>query len=60
MSQDLENYLKNALKKLEKAYEEIVKTQGFDQNAEKLKLLCELAREQVSNENTNHSTRQIR
>lgn len=60
MSQDLENYLKNALKKLEEATEYIVKTQGYDNNAEKLKLLCELIREQVTNENSHHSTRTTR
>lgn len=55
MSQDLESYLKNALKKLESAYSEILKTQGYDENSEKLRLLCELTREQVQSENTHTS-----
>lgn len=55
MSQDLENYLKNALAKLEKTYEEVLKTQGYCSDTEKLKLLCELTREQIKNEDS-HST----
>jgi hypothetical protein len=59
MSQELENYLKLALQRLEKAYEEILKTQGYTRDTEKLKMLVELTREQVRNEDTRSSTRQI-
>ncbi len=60
MAQELEKYLKLALKRLENASEEIIKTQGFTQETETLKLLTELVREQVPNEDTRHSTGQAR
>ena len=60
MAQELEGYLKNALKRLEKASEEILKTQGLNEDTETLKLLTELIREQVPHEDTDHSTRQTR
>lgn len=60
MAQDLEQHLTLALQRLEKAYEEILKTQGYTKDSEKLKLLTELTREQVKNENTDNTTRQTR
>jgi len=60
MSQDLEKHLQTALQRLEKAYEEILKTQGYTRDTEKLKMLVELTREQVRHENTRPSTRQNR
>jgi len=60
MSQELENYLKLALLRLEKAFEEIQKTQGYTRDTEKLKMLVELTREQVQNEDSDHSARQTR
>ncbi len=60
MSQELENYLKLALLRLEKASEEIQKTQGYTRDTEKLKMLVELTREQVKNEDTDRTTRQTR
>ena len=60
MAKDLEQHLILALQRLEKAYEEILKTQGYNKDSEKLKLLTELTREQVKNENISHSTRQTR
>jgi len=51
MSQELEHYLTLALQRLEKAYEEILKTQGYTRETEKLKILVEMTREQVHNEN---------
>lgn len=57
MSQDLENYLKNAYEKLEMTYQQILKTQGYTADTEKLKLLCEMTREQIKNENTNSAAR---
>lgn len=58
MSQELENYLNLALLRLEKAYEEIVKTQGYTRDSEKLKMLVEMTREQVRSENSCDTTRQ--
>lgn len=60
MSQELENYLKLALLRLEKAFDEIQKTQGYTRDTEKLKMLVELTREQVKNEDSHNSTRQTR
>ncbi len=44
--------LKNILRRLENVTEEVVKTQGYTSETEKLKILVELAREQVQNENS--------
>jgi hypothetical protein len=60
MAKDLEQHLALALQRLEKAYGEILKTQGYTKDSEKLKLLMELTREQVKNENTDNSNRQTR
>jgi hypothetical protein len=60
MSQELESYLKLALQRLEKAYEEILKSQGYTRDTEKLKMLVELTREQITNEDPHSSTRQTR
>lgn len=57
MQKELENYLSLALKRLEQAYREILKTQGYSQEAERMQLLKELIKEQVKNENTHHTTR---
>jgi hypothetical protein len=43
--------LKNVLQRLEKITDEVTATQGFNPDTEKLKLLVELTREQVKNEN---------
>lgn len=51
MSQDLEQYLKAALQKLESAYQDHMKTKIYDQDSEKLKILIELVKEQLPNEN---------
>lgn len=62
MSQDpqeqLESYLRNALFKLEKAYDQVLKTQGYNSDTEKLKILIELTREQVPYENSSTATRE--
>lgn len=54
---ELENYLTVALKRLEKAYKEIVKTQGYSAEIEKLKILTELVKEQGSHENSSNTAR---
>jgi len=57
MNSELESYLSLALKRLEKAYKEVVKTRGYNQESEKLKILAELVKEQGPHENTHHTTR---
>lgn len=57
MQKELDNYLSVALTRLQKAYSEILKTQGYSADAEKVKLLEELVKEQVKNENSSSATR---
>lgn len=51
-SEQTNQTLKNILRRLENVTEEVVKTQGYTSETEKLKILVELAREQVQNENS--------
>jgi len=44
--------LQTILLRLEKITEEVVKTQGYSAETESLKMLLELTREQVKNENS--------
>lgn len=60
MSKALEAYLLNALARLEKASESIRKTQGYTRETAKVKILTELVREQVANENSRHTARSAR
>ena len=64
MSQDpqeqLETYLKNALFKLEKAYDQILASQGYNADTEKLKILIELTREQVPYEDSSTAASETR
>lgn len=57
MQTELENYLAIALQKLEAATATLLKQQGFNRETEKMKMLAELAKEQVKNENTSTATR---
>lgn len=57
MQTELENYLAIALQKLEAACAALTKQQGFDRETEKMKMLTELVKEQVKNENTRTATR---
>lgn len=57
MQPELENYLSAALKRLEQAYNEITKTQTYSTEAEAIKLVAELAKEQIKNENSHPATR---
>lgn len=52
MSEVKDQILKTVLQRLEKITDEVVATQGFTPETEKLKMLVELAREQVQNENS--------
>lgn len=54
---DLEKSLRAALKLLERATMDLAKTQRYGQESEKLKMLQELIKEQVGNENSSHPTR---
>ncbi|MFN7729682.1 MAG: hypothetical protein ACK5P7_11045 [Bdellovibrio sp.] len=60
MAQELEGYLRMALKRLEKATTEVTKTQGLNEDTEILKLLTEIVREQVPHEDSDSTTRQTR
>jgi hypothetical protein len=55
--EEVESYLKSTVKRLEKAYTEVVKTQGYTKEAERMRLLYEMAKEQVQNENTHPTAR---
>jgi len=57
MNEELESYLAVALKRLEMAYKEVLKTQGYNEQTEKLKLLTELIKEQGAHENPRHPAR---
>lgn len=60
MSQELEQYLTAALKKLDVVYDQIIKTQGYSAETEKVKMLTELLKEQSQNEDTHYTTRTAR
>jgi hypothetical protein len=60
MSQELEQYLTAALKKLDVVYDQIIKTQGYSAETEKVKMLTELLKEQSQNEDTHYTTRTSR
>jgi hypothetical protein len=60
MIEKTEDYLEEALKKLETATRQMQETNGYNIETEKLSFLRELVREQISNENTDHSTSQAR
>jgi hypothetical protein len=57
MESELEKHLVSALKRLERAYEEILKSQGYTREAEKVKILAEIIKEQVPREDTVPATR---
>lgn len=57
MQNELENYLAVALQKLEKACRDLMKTKPYGEETERMKMLHELAKEQVKHENTRPATR---
>lgn len=57
MQKELDTYLVQALQKLEAAHDKILKTQGYNTEAEKMQLLRELIKEQVKNENSSNTAR---
>ncbi len=58
--EQLNQILRRALVRLEKAYDQVLKIQPYNSDSEKLKLLIELTREQVPHENSCPPTRQTR
>ena len=55
-----ESSLLEAVQKLEQATEKIVKTSGYTQDTKKMRLLIELIKEQIRNENTVSAARTVR
>lgn len=52
--------LRDALERLQLSTQKILETRGYSKDAKSLKALEEMIREQLTNENTRHSTRTIR
>jgi hypothetical protein len=52
--------LENELKRLDVSARKMIETRGYTKEVEKIRMLEELIREQLSNENTLHSTRTTR
>lgn len=52
--------LKQNLQRLEKSAQKIVETRGYTQDVEKIKMLGELIKEQLINENSRPATRTVR
>ena len=57
---DLETQLKGALARLETSAKKIVETRGYGKDAARLRLLVEMIKEQLKNENSSSSTRPVR
>jgi hypothetical protein len=57
MEQQTENPFKMVLLRLEKVSEEVSRVHGYTSEVEQLKIIVELIREQVQDENTSHSDR---
>ncbi len=55
--EQLENYLKIAIPRVEKAIESLLKTHPYDQNIETLKIVLESMKEQFPDENSRYSAR---
>ena len=53
---EMERKLKSSLDKLDGAAEKVVQTRGYTKEVKKIKMLSELIREQLTNENTRRST----
>lgn len=58
--QELEVYLLEAMKKLDTATDKILKTNGYTQDAKKMRLMIELIKEQIRNENSMSTARAAR
>jgi hypothetical protein len=60
MQQETESMLVEAMKRLETAADNVVKTSGYTNDAKKYRLLIELIKEQIRNENTLSAARPLR
>jgi hypothetical protein len=60
MKEDLESQLRAALTRLEASSQKIIETRGYDHDAARLRLLMEIIKEQLKNENSRPPTREIR
>lgn len=57
---ELENKLRKSLERLEHSADRLIATSGYTKESRKLKLLAELIREQLKNENSRPSTGALR
>lgn len=57
---DLENRLRVALIRLEESTKKIVETRGYGRDVARLRLLAEMIKEQLKNEDSSTPTRPIR
>jgi endonuclease III-like uncharacterized protein len=60
MQNENNHHLSAVLKMLEKTFSDIVQSRGYNKNSERIKILAELIREQIQNENTDNTTRTTR
>lgn len=56
----LQNRLSKTIEKLEVSAQKIIATRGYSEEPARLKMLSELLKEQLRNEDSRYSTRQIR
>ncbi len=57
---EIENQLKKAIERLEASADQLIKTSGYTNDSRRLKMLIELIREQIKNENSHYSAGEIR
>jgi hypothetical protein len=57
---DLEAQLQSALLRLETSAKKIVETRGYGKDAARLRMLVEMIKEQLKNENSSPPTRAVR
>jgi hypothetical protein len=57
---DQEKELRNALQRLEQSAQKVVETRGYTKEVAKIRLLEEIIREQLKNENSRTTTRPVR
>lgn len=60
MKNDLEGTLKSALHRLEVSAKKIVETRGYGKDAARLRLLIEMIKEQLKNDDSRPPTRPVR
>jgi len=52
--------LEKAIQKLEKTTQKVLETRGYGEESRKLRILSEILREQLKNEDARYSTRSVR